>query len=301
MHFSVRKANVLLVGGLLFLDCGCRHVKPPHAGPVLSAPISAPCRPNGRSSKLAAVLCVSDRYPWYMADLTPWRHSIPLQKRQLCGVLGIPRENVRVCENPDPAKLQRLLAGCARDFGDKTVLFYLAAHMKRNGRLFLADNRVLPVRDLVRAINATPCIRVFMLDACHAASAERFGPFRADISRWYAAGPDRAAQAFDKGFRSRRASRFFARVYGVSSMQIDDRSFFVLALGGALMRATMAATVSRPCTAFDVARHLSKLAVEVRHATGITRLPVPVCLGGTAAGTVLFEPIVDPGPAGGRQ
>lgn len=291
MHLGIRKAIGLLVGGLLLPAGGCRHWAASDSVPSPPLVAIGSHRPNARASELAAVLCVTDRYPWYMANLTPWRHSMPLLRQRLCGTLGVPRENVWTCENPDPEELLSLPARCGRDFRGKAVLFYLATHMKKDGRLLLSDGYVLHVKKLIGALNAAASIRVFMLDACFAASAERFGPFRADLSRWYAAGPNSPAQAFDRGFRSERTERFFAGVFGVPAPRIDDRSFFVLTLAGALEQATAKATASRPCTGSDMAMHLTNLATEFRRATGITRVPMPVCRGENASELVLFEPV----------
>ncbi len=250
-------------------------------------------RTNRRRDELAAVICVFSRYPWYMADLTPWRDSVPLLRQSMRLTLGIPAENIRTYTDPDVGDLDAVLGRCALEFADKRVLFYLAAHLRKNGRLLLSGGRSFPMEKLIRRVNATPNIRILILDTCFAGSAERYGPFRKNLIRWYAAGEGRPAQAFDRGFRSKQAERFFSQALGTKEARIDNRSFFALILAGALRNAVCRTGAER-VTAASVGEELRNLAVEFRRQTRITRVPVPVCVGEAAGSLVLYESVLRP-------
>ncbi|NOY81205.1 MAG: hypothetical protein GXP31_09395 [Kiritimatiellaeota bacterium] len=301
----MRTLAAVLAGALLCgIVTGCREFVP-SAGPGRDGRkrwqvsprlgLDSDRRPNRRRDELAAVICVYSRYPWYMAELTPWRDSIPLLRQSMCDTLGIRPENVWTYADPGADDLEGIIDRCAREFKDKRVIFYLAAHLRKNGRLLTAGGRFLRLAELMRRIDAASSIRIFILDACYAASAERYGPFRKDLTRWYAAGEGRPAQAFDRGFRSARAERFFARVFGVNKARIDSRSFFALTLAGALRKAVSQAD-AQPVTAASVAEELHNLAVEFRRQTRITRVPVPVCVAGSAVDPILYEPGAAPLP-----
>lgn len=253
---------------------GCRtSVRPSRAGPVFRLPVAARATSNRCASELGVVLCVNADYPWYTSDLGPWARSADLVGRCFRELLLVPEARVWRHDNVSAADLRRIVADIPTRLPG-SVVFYLAAHQKRKGRLLLRDG-ALDVGELMGWLEATANVRLFILDACYAEVAESHTRVPGEMSRWYASGRRRKALAFPPRFQCRSADRFFAESLGSGpGFGVRDCSLFGLLFAHSLVEAMRERP--RALTAERLAGDVAANALRLRRSTRLTRVPTPV-------------------------
>lgn len=253
---------------------GCRTlVEPTRPVPEFRLPAAARAAANRRASGLGVVLCTNTDYPWYYTDLGPWRRAADLVGRCFRDLLLVPEDRIWRHDNVSAADLRQIVAAIpARLPG--SVVFYLAAHQKRSGRLLLRDG-TLEVGELVGWLEETADVRLFILDACYAEVAESRVRGTGKMSRWYASGQRYKALAFPPRFLSRSADRFFRESLGSGpDFAVRDCSLFGLLFAHSLVQAM--SERPRVLTAEQIAGAVAANAARLRESTRLTRVPTPV-------------------------
>ena len=189
-------------------------------------------------------------------------------------LLLVPEEQIQRHDNVSAEELRQIVAAVPERL-PRSVVFYLAAHQKRRGRLLLRDGESLDTGELVSWLDEAGNVRLFILDACYAEAVESRVRVSGDMSRWYASSRRRKALAFPPGFLSRSGDRFFAETLGPGrGAAVRDCSLFGLLFAHSLVQAMC--EQPRVLTVERLAGGVAANASRLRRATGLTRVPTPV-------------------------